>query len=61
MVSNLNIERFQNTFELSSMLLMSTQHVNDTLHYDLNVPYVRNEIRKLSQKYVDRLEKHSNI
>jgi len=34
---------------------------NDTLRHDLNVPYVRDEIKKLSQKYADRLEKYPNI
>jgi len=32
-----------------------------TLHHDLNVPYIRNEIKKLSQKYADRMEEHPNI
>jgi hypothetical protein len=27
----------------------------------LNVPYVRDEIRKHSQRYADRMERHSNI
>jgi len=31
------------------------------LLHDLNVSYVRDEIKKLSQRYVDRLEEHSNI
>jgi len=31
------------------------------LYHDLNVPYVRDEIKKLSQRYADRLEKHPNI
>jgi len=29
--------------------------------YYFNVPYVRDEIKKLSQRYADRLEKHPNI
>jgi len=33
---------------------------NDTLHHDLNVPYVRDEIKKLGQRYAVRLEKHPN-
>jgi len=33
---------------------------SDTLHHDLNVPYVRDEIKKLSQRYVDRLEERPN-
>jgi len=34
---------------------------NDILHYDLNVPYVRNEIKKLSRRDADRLKQYSNI
>jgi len=34
---------------------------NGTLHHDLNVPYVRDEIKKLSRRYADRLEKYLNI
>jgi len=34
---------------------------NDILHHDLNVSYVRDEIKKLSQKYADRLVEHPNI
>jgi len=29
--------------------------------HDLNVPYVRDEIKKLSQRYADRLEQHPNV
>jgi len=32
---------------------------NDTLHHDLNVPYVRDKIKRLGQRYADR--KHLNI
>jgi len=33
-----------------------------TSHYDLIVPYVRSEIRSLSQRYArDRMEEHPNI
>jgi len=31
----------------------------DTLHHDLNVPYVKDEIKR--QRYADRIEKHPNI
>jgi len=31
------------------------------IHHDLNVSYVRDGIKKLNQRYADRLEKHSNI
>jgi len=34
---------------------------NDAIHHDLNVPYIRNEIKRLSQRYADRMEKHSDI
>jgi len=32
-----------------------------TLHRDLNVPYVRDEIKRLNQRYADGMEKHFNI
>jgi len=32
-----------------------------TLYHDLNVLYVRDEIKRLNQKYADRLEEHPNI
>jgi hypothetical protein len=35
-------------------------YVINTLHHDLNVLYVKNEIRKHNQKYAVRMEKHSN-
>jgi len=31
------------------------------MHYDLNVAYVKNEIRKHNQRCAGRMEKHSNI
>jgi len=31
------------------------------LHHDLNVPHVRDEIKRLSQRYADRMEKHPNV
>jgi len=27
----------------------------------LNVPYVRDEIKKFSQRYADRMEEHANV
>jgi len=33
---------------------------NDTLHHDLNVPYVRNEIKRLRPKIADEMEEHLN-
>jgi len=39
--------------------------VSDSLPWyvtnDLNVPYVRDEIKKLSQRYADRLEELPNV
>jgi len=35
---------------------------NDTLHVNVvNVPYVRDEIKKLDRRYADRLEERFNI
>jgi len=48
------IQTFQNKYLRINTL------INDTLHHDLNV-YVRDGIKKLSQRYADRLEQHSNI
>jgi len=31
------------------------------LYITINVPYVRDEIKKLGQRYADRLEEHPNI
>jgi len=30
--------------------------ISDTLYHDFNIPYVRDEISRLSQKYTDRME-----
>jgi len=58
--SNSNIEiiqRFQNKY--LRIIINAPRYVtNDTLHHDLNV---RDEIRKLSQRYTDRLEEHPNV
>jgi len=35
--------------------------INNTLHYDLNMPYVKDEIRRHSRRYVDRMKEHPNI
>jgi len=45
------LQRFQNRYLRIS---------NDTLYHDLNVVYVRDEIKRLGQRYADR-RKHSNI
>jgi len=31
------------------------------LRHDLNVPYIKNEIKRFSQRYADRMEEHPNI
>jgi len=60
--SNANIEisqRSQNKY-LRIIVNAPWYVTNDILHHDLNVPYVRDEIKKFSQRYADRLEKHPN-
>jgi len=60
--SNLNIEileRFQNRY-FRIIVNASWYVTKDTLHHDLNVPYVRGEIKRLSQRYADKME-HSDI
>jgi len=50
--SNSNIEilqRFQNKF--LRIIDASWYVTNDTLHHDLNVPYIRDEITRFSQRY----------
>jgi len=54
------IQRFQNKY-LRIIVNAPWYVTNDTLHHDLNVPCVRDEIKKLSQRYTDRLVEHSNI
>jgi len=54
--SNIDIiQRFQNKY-LRIIVNAPCYVTNDTLHQDLNVSYVRDEIKKLSQRYADRLE-----
>jgi len=54
------LERFQKKY--LKIIVNAPWHVtNDILHHDLNVSYVRDEIKKLSQRYADRLEEHSNM
>jgi len=52
------IQRFQNKY--LKIVNASWYVTNDTLHHDLNVSYVRDEIKKFSQRYADRLEEHPN-
>jgi len=53
------IQRFQNKY-LRIIVNAAWYVTNDTLHHDLNVPYVEDEIKKFSQRYADRLEEHPN-
>jgi len=39
---------------------ISKQIPRNTLYHDLNVPYVRDVIKKLNQRYADKLEEHPN-
>jgi len=58
--SNSNIEiiqRFQNKY--LRIIFNAPWYVNDTLN--LNVQYVRDEIKRLSRRYADRMGKHPNI
>jgi len=54
------LERFQNGY-LRIIVNASWYVTNDTLRHDLNVPHVRDEIKRLKQRYADRMEEHSNI
>jgi len=61
--SNLNMEmlqRFQNGY--LGIIVNAPWYVsNDTLHHDLNVPYVSDEIKRLGQRYADKMEERPNI
>jgi len=54
-----------NTTKISKQISQNhrqrTSYVNDTLHHDLNVLCVRDEIKRLSQRYADRMEEHPNV
>jgi len=54
------IQRFRNK-HLRIIVNAPWYVTNDTPHHDLNVPYVRNEIKRLSQRYADKMEKYPNI
>jgi len=49
------LQRFQNKY-LRIIINASWYVTNDTLHHDVNMPYVRDEIRRFSQRYADRLD-----
>jgi len=51
------LQRFQNRIIVNAPWYVT----DDTLHHDLNVPYVRDEIKRLSQRYADRMEEYPNI
>jgi len=61
--SNTNIEilqRFQN--KILRIIFDAPWYItNDTLHHDLNMPYIRNKIRRHCQRYADRMKEHPNI
>jgi len=52
------IQRFQNKYLRN--IVPPWYVINDTLHHNINVPYVRDEITKLSQRYADSLEEYPN-
>jgi len=55
--SNMEIlQRFQKKFRINASWYVT----NDTLHRDLNVPYIRDEIKRLNQSY-NKMEKHPNV
>jgi len=31
------------------------------IHHDFNIPYIKDEIKRFSQRYADRIKKHFNI
>jgi len=59
-----NIKYFKDFKMKSSELSLST-HLsmlhNNTLHQELNVLHVRDEIRRNSQRYADRMKEYPNI
>jgi len=55
------IQRFQTKYLRIIVVNAAWYVTSDTLHHDLNIPYVRNEIKNLSQRYADRLVEHPNI
>jgi len=54
------LQRFQNKY-LTIIVNAPLCVINDALHHDLNVPFVGDEIRRLSQRYVGRMEQHPNV
>jgi len=55
--SNIEIlQRFQKRY-LKIIVNAPWYVTNDALHHDVNVPYVRNQIKR--QRYADRMEEHT--
>jgi len=54
------IQIFENKY-LGIIVNAPSYVTNDILHHDLNVPYVRDEIKKFGQRYADRLGEHHSI
>jgi len=60
--SNSNIEilqKFENRY-LRTIFNAPWYVTNDILRHDLNMPYVRDAIKRLGQRYADKTEEHSN-
>jgi len=53
------MEIFQNKY--LRIINASWYVTNDILYHDINVPYVSDEITRLSQRYADRMGERSNI
>jgi len=59
--SNIKIlQRFQNKY-LRIIVNALWYVTNDSLYHDLNVPYVRDEIKRLGQRHADRMEEHTRL
>jgi len=54
------LQRFQNKY-LRIIVNAPWYIINDTLYHNLNALYIRDEIKKISQKYADKMEEHPNI
>lgn len=60
--SNSNIKKLQ-TFQSKALRTIADAPwfvSNKTLHRDLNIPFVKDEITKLSARYLQRLSDHEN-
>jgi len=54
------LQRFQN--KIFRIIVDAPWYItNDTLYQDLNISYIRDEIRRHSQRYADRMKEHPNI